>query len=232
MRMTSTNRTTMAIEFSVPLLANGDCMRQTEFHRRYQKCPKGERWELVGGIAYLTSPPGLTHSDFDEELGFLLGLYRRSTPGVQVLHGATTILGDESEPQPDLGLRVRPEYRGQSRTVKDYVEGPPELLIEIAHSTQALDLHQKRTDYQRAGVLEYIVVCTEEQELHWFDFRTDRPIRPDRAGVSRSKVFPGLWIDGAALLKLDSARVVEIVQQGLASPAHAAFVRRLKQALQ
>jgi Uma2 family endonuclease len=227
MRMHSASRLTTSVNNKRPL-ANGDHMKQPEFHRRYEQCPKGEKWELVGGIVYMPSPLSVTHSDYQEEIGYALSVYRRSTPGVQALQGATTILGDKSEPQPDLSLRIRPEYRGRSQTVKDYVKGPPELLVEIAHSTRALDLLQKRADYERAGVLEYVVVSTEEPELHWFNLRTDRPLRPDREGVYRSKVFPGLWIDGPALLRLDSTRVEEVVRQGLASSAHAAFVRRLE----
>jgi len=230
MRVTSADRTTKAVN-NVPLLENGDRMKQPEFHRRYKAyLRKRVVFELVGGTVYMAPPLSLTLSDYDEEMGFALGLYRRSTPGVQVLRGATAILDEESEPQPDLGLRIRPECGGRSRSVDDYVEGPPELLVEIAHSTRALDMHQKRTDYERAGVLEYLVVCTEERELHWFNFQTARPLRPDRAGVYRSKVFPGLWIDGQALLNLDSARVTEVVRQGIASPAHATFVRRLERA--
>jgi Uma2 family endonuclease len=149
---------------------------------------------------------------------------------VQELHGATTILGEESEPQPDLWLRISPEYTGRSQTVDDYVKGPPELLVEIAHGSRALDLHQKRVDCERAGVLEFLVVSTEPPDLHWFGFRAGRPFRPDREGVIRSIVFPGLWIDGPTLVNLDSARVTEVVRRELASPAHATFVRRLERA--
>jgi Uma2 family endonuclease len=230
MRMTSANRISRAAKAAGPLLANGDHMKQPEFHRRYLQRPPHEKWELIGGMVYMASPLSLSHSDYDGEVGLALQLYRRATPGVQALHGATAILGEESEPQPDLGLRIRPEYKGRSQTVDDYVKGPPEFLVEIAHSTRALDLHEKRTDYKQAGVLEYLVVCTEEQELHWFNFQGGRPLRPDREGVYRSKVFPGLWIDGPALLDLNSDRVEEVLRQGLASPAHAAFIRRLERA--
>jgi Uma2 family endonuclease len=229
MRINSAERTTRAAD-TRRLLSNGDHMKQPEFHRRYEQSPEGEKWELVGGRVYMASPLTLTHSNYDGVIGLALELYGLSTPGVQVLHGATAILGEESEPQPDLGLRVLPEHGGQSRSQNDYVKGPPELLVEIAHSTRALDLHEKRTDYERAGVREYLVVCTEERELHWFNFQTARPLRPDRAGVYRSKVFPGLWIAGPALLNRESAAVVEIVRQGVDSPAHAAFVRRLERA--
>lgn len=44
------------------------------------------------------------------------------------------------------------------------------------------------------------------------------------------QVFPGLWIDGKALLDRDTPRLAAAVQQGLASREHAAFVKRLQAA--
>jgi hypothetical protein len=55
-------------------------------------------------------------------------------------------------------------------------------------------------------------------------------IPPGQGGVTRSRVFPGPWIDGQALLNQDASRLVKVVQQGIASTAHAAFVRRLERA--
>jgi Uma2 family endonuclease len=208
-------------------LHNGDRLSQAEFHRRYELHPEDAKFELIGGIVYMASPLRLPHSDYDEELGFVLGLYRRGTPGTQVLHNATTILGDDSEPQPDLGLYVLPEYGGQTKINDDeYLVGAPELVCEIAHSTVALDLHAKKRDYRLAGVQEYLAVCIKEQELRWFHFGR-RAIRPDAAGVWRSRVFPGLWIDSPALLSCNSPRLEEVARQGLASPEHAAFSVRL-----
>ena len=215
----------------VPQLVNGERMKQPEFHRRYEACPEDEKWELIGGIVYMASPLRRRHSGYDGELGFLLGTYRRQTPGTEELHNATTILDDDSEPQPDLGLRILPEYGGQSRiTDDDYFAGAPEVVVEITNSRRDLALHDKRDDYQRAGVLEYLIVCMEEQEVHWFHFPSGKMIAPNRQGVSHSRVFPGLWLDVAALLRLDSARLIEVLQQGLASRAHAAFVKRLQAA--
>jgi Uma2 family endonuclease len=232
MRASSANRITASSGGGrppVPPLHNGDHLTQAEFHRRYEQYDEDEKWELVGGIVYMTFPLRNTHSRYDGEIGFALELYRRGTAGVDVLHNATTILGEESEPQPDLGLRILEEYGGQSRiNAADYVEGAPELLVELAHSTRALDMHAKRDDYSRRGVVEYLVICVEEQEVHWFHFPSGRHISPDREGISRSRVFPGLWLDTAALLGLESARVQEVLEQGLASPAHATFVRRLQ----
>ena len=74
------------------------------------------------------------------------------------------------------------------------------------------------------------MLCVAEQDLHWFDFRVGQPLCPNRQGVWRSKVFPGLWLDGPALLARDSARIIAAVQRGLASREHAAFVKRLEAA--
>lgn len=211
-------------------LYNGDRLSQPEFHRRYQAYPEDVKFELVGGIVYMASPLSRPHAYYDEELGFSLGIYRRATPGVELLGNATAILGEDSEPQPDLNLRILPEFGGQSHHEGEYVGGASELFAEIAYSSRAIDMNQKRDDYKKAGVCEYLVVCVEEQELHWFDFVNGGQIQPNREGVYKSRVFPGLWIDGAALLARDSARVEAVVRRGIASRQHAAFVKRLQAA--
>jgi Uma2 family endonuclease len=218
-------------ENGIPLLVNGERMKQPEFHRRYEAYDEDEKWELIGGIVYMASPLRRTHSRYDGKIGLVLEMYELATQGVETLHNATTILDEESEPQPDLGLCILSEYGGQSQTTDDdYLQGAPELLVEVTHSRRALAMHGKRDDYQRTGVLEYLVVCMEEQEVHWFHFPSGESIRPNRQGVSRSRVFPGLWLDVAALLRLDAPRLMDVLQQGLASRAHAAFVKRLKAA--
>src|SRR5439155_14447560 len=107
----------------LPLLRHGDRLKQPEFHRRYERYDEDVKFELVGGVVYMASPLRRGHSSYDGEVGFALELYRRRTPGVEVLHGVTTILGERSEPQPDLALRILPAYGGRSRdTDDDYVE--------------------------------------------------------------------------------------------------------------
>jgi len=206
-------------------------MKQPEFHRRYQAYPGDVKFELVGGVVYMASPLRRPHGIYHPKLSQALATYESGTPGVELSDNATVILSEESEPQPDLALRILTECGGRSRVNADeYYEGPPELLAEIAHSSRAIDMNQKRDDYAQAGVLEYLVLCVEEREVHWSHFPSRRMIRPDRAGVARSRVFPGLWIDVAALLERDGSRLVAAVQQGLAAPAHAAFVKRLEKA--
>jgi hypothetical protein len=230
MRMNSAARVTPSVEAdAVPLLCNGDRMNQREFHRRYEAYPEDEKFELIGGIVYMASPLRQPHGRYHPKLSHALSNYEDATPGVELSDNATQILGEESEPQPDLALRILPEYGGQSRVTDDeYYEGPPELIAEIAHSSRAMDMNQKRQDYEQAGVLEYLVLCVEERELHWFSFATKKMTRPDRQGVARSNVFPGLWINVPALMERDGRRLIETVQKGLSSRAHAAFVKRLE----
>ncbi len=215
----------------LPPLRQGQRLTQAEFHRRYEAYPGDVKFELIGGIVYMASPLRWPHGEYTDKLAAAFVLYEAATPGVVAGGNATAILGHRSEPQPDQALRILPEYGGQSRLNEgEYVEGAPELLAEVAYSSRDIDLNEKRADYQRAGVVEYLVLCVAEQELHWFDFHAGEPLHPNRRGVWRSKVFPGLWLDGPALLARDSARLIAGVQRGLASRDHAAFVKRLQAA--
>jgi len=44
----------------------------------------------------------------------------------------------------------------------------------------------------------------------------------------KSCVLPGLWFDPAAMIRGDKMRVLEVLNQGIASPEHQAFVLELK----
>ncbi len=71
-----------------------------------------------------------------------LGVYKAATPGVGLADNATVRLDAENEPQPDALLRM--EIGGQSQiTADDYLEGAPELIVEVAASSASYDLHEK-----------------------------------------------------------------------------------------
>ena len=94
---------------------------------------------------------------------------------------------------------------------------------------RAYDLHEKRDLYEEAGVLEYVVFLVAEREVRWHRLGPSgyEIVAPDADGIYRSTVLPGLWIDGAAFLAEDNGRLLAVLQQGLASPEHAAFVAKL-----
>lgn len=208
-------------------LYSGDHLSQSEFHQRYEQHPEDCKFELINGMVYMASPQRLPHGRYATKLAGILNHYEMHTPGVEAANDSTVVLGPKSEPRPDLLLRVSPELGGNTKTEDDYVCGGPELIIEIAHSTVAIDLHQKKDDYKRYGVAEYLVVCLEERQVCWFDLAGGRTGKLPSDGVLRSKRFPGLWIDTQALFLGDSRRMVQVLHEGLASSEHARFVRRL-----
>ena len=209
-------------------LRTGDRLTQAEFHRRYEMTPEHVRAELIRGIVYMASPVRATHGDPVARIAALLVVYEASTPGVRGSTDATVILGEQSEPQPDVHLRIIPECGGRVRINNaGYLAGAPEMVIEVAHSSEAIDLHAKRLDYADARVREYLVLCVRERMLRAFDMATEKPLPIGDDGVFRSNVFPGLWIDPAAVLDGDTPRLFQVLNDGLATPQHAAFVKKL-----
>jgi Uma2 family endonuclease len=209
-------------------LHSGDQLSRVDFHRLYTEMPEDFRAELIGGTVYVASPLRRGHGTNHLPLGTLFFTYEAHTPGVECADNTTILLAEDSEPQPDLLLRILPEHGGQTTTTADdYVAGPPELIAEIAHSSRALDLHAKRDDYRRYGVREYLVLCLQERELRWFDLSADRELAPDAAGLCKMETFPGLWIHAEALLAKDHARMMAALESGLASEEHAKFVKQL-----
>ena len=215
----------------VPPLENGDVLTRAEFERRYEAMPHLKKAELIEGVVYVPSPVRhRAHSHPHIHLTGWLVQYEAGTPGVEAGDNGTIRLDLDNEPQPDALLFIDPACGGQARIdADDYIEGAPELVAEVASSSASYDLHVKLRVYRRNGVREYIVWRVLEQELDWFVLRAGQYARMsvDAEGLLKSEVFPGLWLDPVALLRGDLATVLAVVQRGLASPEHAAFVARL-----
>ncbi|WP_449416911.1 Uma2 family endonuclease [Phormidium nigroviride] len=210
-------------------LENGDQLTRFEFERRYQAMPHLKKAELIEGIVYMASALRIrSHGEPHAYIMTWLGVYKASTPGVQVGDNATVRLDTDNEVQPDALLRI--EQGGTSRISEDdYVEGAPELIVEIAASTVSIDRHQKLKVYRRNGVQEYVIWRVDDSELDWF-YLQDGEYRQGEAnaeGMICSQVFPGLWLDKAALLSGDLAKVLAGLQGGLRSEEYLAFVGSL-----
>jgi len=213
----------------LPPLKAGDRLTRDEFERRYHRMPKVNKAELVEGVVYMPSPVsaedhGEPHFDFNG----LLFLYRAQTPCVRGGDNASLRLDSDNMPQPDGYLRLLPEHGGQSKIVEGFVEGAPELIVEIAASSASYDLHDKLNAYRRNGVQEYVVWRVWDRAVDWFVLTSGRfePSEPDDNSIYKSKIFPGLWLDAKAVVDGDMARVVEVLQQGTASAEHAAFTQQ------
>ena len=216
---------------SIPPLENGDYLSRDEFERRYNAMPKAIKAELIEGRVYMSSPVHRKgHGEPENQISIWLGVYRCFTPGVFAANNATVRLDQTNEPQPDVDLRIGEAFGGQATlSADDYLEGAPELAVEVSASSASHDLKAKKDSYLRNGVREYIVWSVYDREINWFSLENDQYVLlgSDDNGIIRSRVFPGLWLDVRALLKDDMATVLTVLQQGLASPEHAAFVQKL-----
>jgi Uma2 family endonuclease len=209
-------------------------LTREEFERRYDAMPALKKAELIEGVVHIPSPVRWrSHAGPHVHLITWLGVYRAATPGVAVGYNGTLRLDPDNEPQPDATMIINPAHGGRVQLSEDdYVVGAPELVAEVAASSAAIDLHTKFRVYRRNNVQEYLVWRVLDQAIDWFVLRQSQydrlPLTP--TGLYQSEVFPGLWLDPAALARADLAAVLQMLQQGLASPEHAAFVARLQQA--
>lgn len=216
---------------SVPPLENGDQLNQKTFHARYQAMPEDFRAELIGGIVYVPSPQKIPHSETQLLVVRWLDEYAEATPGTKALLNNTQILGPDSEPEPDACLFITSEHGGRVYVDKeDYLHGAPELIVEVSSSTESIDLHRKKQDYQKAGVREYVVVALRTQQVFWFIRQRgtykEAPLPAD--GIFRSRAFPGLWLDAESMLRCQRQGVLAALKRGLATTEHTAFVAKLK----
>ncbi len=211
-----------------PPLESGDRLTRPEFERRYATAPIPKA-ELIEGVVYVASPLRFPqHAEPHSRLDTWLGTYVAFTPGTRSGIEPTVRLDLDNEPQPDIVLVVDESAGGQTRlTPEGYLEGAPELVIEIAASSAAIDLGDKLQAYRRNGVTEYLVWQVFENQIDWYGLTDGHyqnlPVAED--GILRSGRFPGLWLAVDAMLTGDMAQVLTVLQTGLQSPEHQAMAR-------
>ncbi|MBP0015200.1 MAG: Uma2 family endonuclease [Roseofilum sp. SBFL] len=204
---------------SIPPLANGDRLTRVEFERRYFNMPKLKKAELIEGVVYMASPLRFTpHAEPHGDLMGWLWTYKISRPDLQMGIEPTVRLDMDNELQPDGVLLIRPECGGQATLSKDgYLEGPPELVVEVAASSAAIDLGNKKRAYRRNGIQEYIVWQVFDRRIDWFRLEDGDYVNlePDETGVICSRSFPGLWLDVGAMIEGHMVQVLTVLQSGI-----------------
>jgi Uma2 family endonuclease len=150
-------------------LEAGDHLTREEFHRRYCGRPDIKKAELVEGVVYLPSPvPADLHAEPHAAIIGWLYAYRAVNPTVRLLDNATVLLDAENEVQPDACLWYDAPG-GPTLSAEHYLEGAPQLIVEITASSAAYDLHEKKEAYRRNGVREYVVWRVLDRAIDWFD---------------------------------------------------------------
>lgn len=217
----------------LPPLESGDRLTRPEFERRYTAAPHIQKAELIEGVVYVASPLRFTpHAEPHSRLSTWIGTYVAYTPGTQSGIEPTVRLDLDNEPQPDIVLMVDEAAGGRARLTEDgYLEGTPELIVEIAASSASIDSGSKLQAYRRNGVLEYTIWQSFENRLDWYQLVEGeyRSLSADVDGVIRSRVFPGLWLAVEAVLNNQMPQVLDQLQAGLRSPEHQTFLQKLGQ---
>lgn len=215
-----------------PPLRTGDLLSREEYFRRAKAMGGDIRAERLRGV--VIKPPAVSVENHGEPQALIIGLlalYASKTPGVLVSGPGTVRLGADSDPEPDVFLRLTPERGGQCIKADDgYVDGPPELCMEIANSSAGTDLFLKRDLYEEHGVREYVVwlPAADRAVIHRLrdgKFNRQTIEASDPAPVFDSEVFPGLRIDFGRLAASDLAGAFEALQTALETPEHTAFAR-------
>ncbi len=181
-------------------------MSRAEFHRRYAQHPEIKSAELIEGVVYLVRRASARdHGDRHTDMIGWLGTYRASPPDVRGSSNATVILDQDNEVRPDISLRRTSASASAQMTDGGYLQGPPELVVEISAS-------QKKNAYRRNGVQEYIVWRVLDEAIDWFALKDGQYVEliPDPDGVIESVVFPGLRLDVPAMLAGDLAKVLAV----------------------
>ena len=194
-------------ELRIPPLNQGDQLSHSEFERRRGLHPEIKKAELINGLVFLEMTVGPAHADVHKMVMTLLGVYEARHPETQALDNATVVLGDD-EVQPDALLSRR--EGGRAVLGDQNIQGPPELVIEVAASSSAYEANLKRLLYEGAGVEEYAVLQIFEQQVDWWVARGDRfqRVLPDSAGVFSSTLFDGLRLNATAIWAGDMAAVL------------------------
>ena len=216
----------------LPPLIHGDHLTRAEFERRYTAQPHIKKAELIEGVVYMPSPVHLEkHSKPHSRIILFLGNYAAATPGTDFGDNATVRLDRENEVQPDAFLRIHEAVGGQSQGDEDdFLEGAPELIVEVAASSASYDLHEKLRVYRRNGVQEYLVLLAYEQETRWFQLVEGeyKLMLPEQDGILRSQIFPGLHFHSDQFWADDLAGLLKVLQVGLATSEHQDFVSHLQ----
>ncbi len=199
------------------ILESGDRLTRAEFHRRYCLRPDIKKAELVEGVVYVASPVrNSAHGEPVSDVVAWLSVYASRHPEVRKATDATVLLDADNEMQPDALLYFREAPKGGARpTSDDYIEGPPQLVVEVAASSASYDLHDKLRAYRRAGVLEYVVWRTLDEAIDWLRLQDGEYVRvqPNERGVIESSVFPGLRLHVAKMLAGDLGGVLAELEQ-------------------
>jgi Uma2 family endonuclease len=158
----------------------------------YQGWDDNQRWEIIGGEAYLMSPsPAWRHQKMVTEMSGQMFPYFKGKPCQLLLSPMDVVLSEADVVQPDLLVVCQP-----SQVKRTHIEGAPALVVEIlSPSSAGRDRREKLMLYARAGVKEYWIVTPWPSLVEVLLLEGDRYVVHKVHGKDdtlESPTFPGL----------------------------------------
>jgi len=167
-----------------------------DFHRMGEAgiLPVESRLELIEGEIIAMAPIGSRHAAIVTRANrlFVQAVAGRAIVSVQ----NPIILGEQSEPEPDLAL-IRPRDDFYALALPRADEVP--LIIEVADTTVRYDREIKIPLYARHGIPEVWLIDVDGRTLTVFEtpaegrYRDERRVRP--SGALAPKALPGVEVD-------------------------------------
>lgn len=121
------------------------------------------RYERAAGRLLVTPPSGDDHVTATEPFLEALFAYKAKHPDVveRIVPEAWLWIDDETDRIPDIGV-----YLAGGRDRRKIPDRVPEIAVEIvSEDSRHRDYIEKRLDYSRAGVKEYVIVDPIEHRL-------------------------------------------------------------------
>ena len=154
----------------------------------------GRRYELIGGVIYVSPAPLVKHQAVALELAERLSQHVKAHRLGQVFVAPLDVrLSPHDVVQPDLIVVLREHRR---RLTKARLEGTPDLAIEIlSPSIPGHDLVRKAALYAAAGVPEYWIVDPRNDTVRVLSLENRTYVdMPRTEETIRSQVLPRLEI--------------------------------------
>jgi Uma2 family endonuclease len=177
----------------------------------------GQKADLIDGVIYMASPDSL---DSNELSKWLIGLtddfvVEKELGKIYILRVAFR-LEERSGPEPDIGFVKKSRLHLAKR---GYFDGPPDAAFEIV-SPESIerDYEKKRKLYEKHRVGEYWIIDEMEQAVTLLRLNKRgkfHEVKP-KAGVYRSEVIAGFWLDAAWLWQSPRPRKSIVLKQLLA----------------
>ena len=210
-------------------LCAGDRLTRAEFERRYSAMPKSRKQNLLKG-SFICRRPLLTTTpariSISSRCWASIALRRPGCKAATTERYVSTWKTNLSRTpffascRSAADSRARRRVRGRCARTDCRDLGQQRQLRSARQASRVPAEWRVRVHGMASLGLGHRLVCVRED-------RFER-LLPTAEGHYRSEVFPGLWLNAAALLRGDVAQVLAVLQQGIASSEHAALVVRLR----